>query len=298
LPVAQALPYDDVKGAVSYLLSSRDPLMTVTLHDLYSGDVSPRARFSPAVDSIEEDVTTRAVSFGRSVAIVLADPDHSWIAFVPYGRAPQGWIPGEDVAWLSETELVVRSKDGSMLRLQAGTDNMTTKRLDPADDLFQTAAGAVVRRGHTLESLDGPTRKLEVPAKSEVLAVSPDVSRAVLDAKAPVLWDGRESKPVHVYDYGKVLGASFEPSGERAALLFAEDGELTLAVVMPRGNSALKPLGKGPSCPSAPAWDGTGRWIYAATSDGVLHAVESSGGRIEAIKTHGVGCGVAWLDVA
>jgi hypothetical protein len=81
-------------------------------------------------------------------------------------------------------------------------------------------------------------------------------------------------------------------------LLMAGDDELTLAVVMPRGNAAFKPLGDGPKCLAAPAWDGTGRWIYLASADGVLHAIEASGSRIEAIKTHGVGCGLAWLDVA
>ena len=50
LPLAEPIPFEDVKGAVSYVLSSRDPLMTIALHDLYSGDVVPRARFSPPVD--------------------------------------------------------------------------------------------------------------------------------------------------------------------------------------------------------------------------------------------------------
>jgi len=49
LDAAQPLPYEDVKGAVSYLLDSRDPLMTIAMHDLYSGDVVPRARFSPEI---------------------------------------------------------------------------------------------------------------------------------------------------------------------------------------------------------------------------------------------------------
>ena len=297
LSLAEPLNLETVKGAVSYVLTSRDPLMTIAIHDLYSGDVVPRARFSPAVDTAE-DATTRAVSFGRSVAVVVSDGDHSRVAFAPHGRTPQGWVPGTDVAWVSETELVIRTKDDAIVRFGAGTDRLTTQRLDPADALFQTAAGAVVQRGRRLESVNGPKRGLDLPSKGDVLAVAPDLSRAILDAKAPVLWDGTDAKPVHAYDYGKVLGASFEPSGERAAVLMAGDDELTLAVVMPRGNAAFKPLGEGPKCTSPPAWDGTGRWIYLASADGVLHAIEASGSRIEAIKTHSVGCGLAWLDVA
>lgn len=297
LPLAEAIPFDDVKGSVSYLLTSRDPLMTIAVHDLYSGDVVPRARFSPGVDTAD-DATTRAVSFGRSVAIVVSDGDHSRVAFAPHGRIPQGWLPGDDAAWISETELLVRGHDDVLTRFEAGADRLTTTRLEPADALIQTAAGAVVERGRRLENVDGPKRRLDLPTSGEVLAVAPDLSRAILDAKAPVLWDGEVRRPVHAYDYGKVLGASFEPSGERAAVLMASDGDLTLAVVMPRGNAAFKPLGGAPTCAASPAWDGTGRWIYVATADGVLHAVEASGSRIEAIKTHGVGCGLAWLDVA
>jgi hypothetical protein len=297
LPLAEPIPFEDVKGAVSYVLTSRDPLMTIAIHDLYSGDVVPRARFSPAVDTAD-DAITRAVSFGRSVAVVVSDGDHSRVAFAPHGRTPQGWVPGTDVAWVSETELVIRTTDDAVVRFEAGTDRLTTRRLDDADELFQTAAGAVVQRGRHLESVDGPKRRIDLPAKGDVLAVAPDLSRVILDAKAPVLWDGTDAKPVHAYDYGKVLGASFEPSGERAAMLLAGDSELTLAVVMPRGNAAFKPVGDGPKCSAPPAWDGTGRWIYLASADGVLHAIESSGSRIEAIKTHGVGCGLAWLDVA
>jgi hypothetical protein len=297
LDLAEAIPFEDVKGAVSYLLTSRDRLMTIAVHDLYSGDVESRARFSPGVDTID-DALTRAVSFGRSVAIVVSDGEHSRVAFAPHGRVPQGWLPGADAAWVSESELLIRGHDDGLTRFEAGTDRFTTTRLEPADALIQTTAGAVVQRGRRLENVDGPKRRLDLPASGDVLAVAPDLSRALLDAKAPVLWDGEERKPVHAYDYGKVLGASFEPSGERAAVLMASDGDLTLAVVMPRGNAAFKPLRGGPTCAAAPAWDGTGRWIYVATSDGVLHAVEASGSRIESITTHGVGCGLAWLDVA
>jgi hypothetical protein len=297
LPLAEPIPFEDVKGAVSYVLASRDPLMTIAIHDLYSGDVVPRARFSPAADTAD-DVTTRAVAFGRSVAVVVSDGDHSRVSFAPHGRTPQGWVPGSDVAWVSETELVIRTSDDMVMRFGVGTDRLTTQRLEPADALFQTAAGAVVQRGRRLESVDGPKRRLDLPSKGDVLAVAPDLSRVILDAKAPFLWDGTDAKPIHAYDYGEVLGASFEPSGERAAVLMAGDDDLTLAVVMPRGNAAFKPLGDGPKCSAPPAWDGTGRWIYLGTADGVLHAVEASGSRIEAIDTHSVGCGLAWLDVA
>ena len=297
LPLAEPIPYEDVKGAVSYVLQSRDPLMTIAMHDLYSGDVVPRARFSPAVDTAD-DAITHAVSFGRSVAVIVSDGDHSRIAFAPHGRTPQGWIPGDEAAWLSETELVIRSDDDSLLRIEAGSDRLSTQRLGSADALFQTAAGAVVQRNRKLESLSGPKRELKLPPKGDVLAVAPDLSKAMLDAKAPAFWTGDERRPVHAYEWGKVLGASFEPSGERVAVLMSDGEELTLAIVMQRGNAAFKPLGNGPRCEAPPVWDNTGEWVYVASADGVLHAVEPSGTRNEAVKTHGVGCGLAWLDVA
>jgi hypothetical protein len=299
LPPAKPLIYDDVKGSVAYLLGTNDPLMTIAIQTLDNGTVVPRARFSPVGDiAIDEEVTTRVVSFGRSAAVVLADAEHAWVAFAPQGRAAQGWIPGGEVAWASETEILIRSDDSSLQRFQAGIDSMGTEQLEPADGLFQTSAGPVVRRGRLLETVNAPMRRLKLPAKGDVLAVSPDLSRALLDADTPVLWDGHHRKPVHAYDAGHVVGASFEPSGERAAIVLSDDGELTLAVVMPRGNAAMKPLGNARSCTTPPAWDGSGRWLYVATADGQMHAVEASGGRIEAIKTHGVGCGLAWLDIA
>jgi hypothetical protein len=96
-----------------------------------------------------------------------------------------------------------------------------------------------------------------------------------------------------------MLGASFDNSGERAAVVLRGDNEeLTLAVVDVRGHATIKPLGEGIGCEGPPAWDASGEWIYVSTGDGMLHAVQASGGRIHAVKTQGVGCGVAWIDTA
>jgi hypothetical protein len=297
LPVAEPLPFDDVKGAVAYyVLSSREPLATIAIHDLFSGEVKSRARLSPAVDP-SNHVTTQVVSFGRSVAIVVSDGGRGWVAFAPYGRAQHGWIPGTDVAWLSETELFVRQADGAVVRWTADADSMAADRVGEANELLQTPSGAVVRRGSTLETLGASRRRLEVPAKSQPLAVSPDTSRALLRMDEPALWDGNVLVPVRV-ETGRVLGASFEPSGERVAILLGDDDGLVIAIVDQRGNASLKPIGEAGECVTVPAWDAAGRWVYVATDDGTLHAVDASGGRIEAVKTGAEGCGLAWLDVA
>ena len=297
LPVAQPVPHEDVKGAVAYLLSSRDGVTSVAQHDLYSGDVTPRARFSPPFDSGDEP-DTRVVSFGRSVAMLASDGSHGLIAFAPHHLAPQGWIPGEQAAWTAENELVVLRADDALARWTASEDGLEVENIGRADELFQTASGAVVRRGRMLQTISGPTRRLELPEKdADVVAISPDVSTVVLNASGPVLWDGEERRPVHAYA-GRVIGASYERSGERVALLMAAKDELMLAVVMPRGNAALKPVGEGEVCATAPAWDETGRWIYVATADGSMRALEAGGGRTETVRTRGVGCGLAWLDIA
>jgi hypothetical protein len=301
LPVAEPLAFEDVngpviKGAVAYLLSSRDRVATVAQHHLYSGEVMPLARFSSPFDT-EEDQTSKAVSFGRSVALVVSDGSHQRIAFAPHRLAPQGWIPGEQAAWTSEHELVVRNADDRLTRWTASDGGLDVDQLGRADELFQTASGAVVRRGRVLETISGPTRRLDLPAKrAEVVAIAPDVSRVVLDADRPELWDGEERRPIHAYA-GRVIGAAYERSGERVALLMIEKDELMLAIVMPRGNAALKPIGEGKACRTAPAWDDQGRWLYVGTADGALRAIEAGGGRVETVRTHGVGCGLAWLDI-
>jgi hypothetical protein len=296
LPLAQPLPFDDVKGAVSYLITSRDQLDTIALHDLFSGDVTPRARFSSPTD-VGDHTTTSASSFGRSVAIVVSSGSRGWVAFAPHERASQGWIPGVQAAWLSETELLVRRTDGTVTRWSASSDGVDSTPAGDADEIIQTDSGAVVRRGRILETVNAPRRELALPSADHVLAVSPDTTHAVIDPARPALWDGKKKTPLRA-TAGRAIGATFEASGERAAILMVEGDELTLAVTDASGNAALKPLGGGAgACPTAPAWDKLGRWIYVATVDGVLHAIEAGGGRIESIKTHGLGCGVAWVDV-
>ncbi len=299
LPSSDELVFEDIKGSVSYLISSRDRVSTIALHDLFSGTVTPRARFSPPFQP-GDHVATRMVTFGRSVAVVVTANGRGWVAFAPYsrdGRRPShGWIPGTHAAWLSETELVIRRAGGEVTRWTVGVDSVSAKVAGDAEEIIQTQAGAILRTGQTVRTVGGPRRTLRLGSAKEVLAVSPDTTRAVVDASRPALWNGEERTPLRTS--GRAIGASFDPSGERAAVLLADDGELTLAVVDAAGGAALKPLGAGKACGTSPAWDASGRWIYVATDDGVLHAISAGGGMIESIKTNGVGCGVAWVDIA
>lgn len=295
LPLAEPLPFDKVKGAVSYVASTRDPF-TIAVHDLFSGNVTPQARFSPPVDPNNRSFT-RVVSYGRSVAVIVSDGAESFVSFAPHGRPKQGWVPGNDVAWISERELLIRSLDGTVTRWTSDVNAVSTRRVArESGELIQTPGGAVVRNGRTLESASGSKRKIVVPAGTKVVAVASDMVHAVVSEPRVGIWDGAKTIPVPEAT-GEVLGASFEASGDHAAVLLSEDGQLTLAIVDLRGEAALKPIGRATSCASAPALDAFGSWAYVSTGDGVLHAVEVHGGRIESAKMSGVGCGLAWVDI-
>jgi hypothetical protein len=303
MPAPKPIPFDGadgVKGSISYLTTSRDEITTVAMHDVFSGDVTGRANFSPPVEA-GDHVTTSVTAFGRSVAVVVTSASgQGFIALAPHRQAPQGWILGMQAAWASERELYVRHVDGTVAKWSFTTDAVRTVEAEDADELIQTSAGAVIRRGRTLETLSSPRRTIRLPpgAENHVAAVSPDLMRVLLDEKkAPTLWDGTERVPM-ANGQGSILGASFDPSSERVAIALRSPDGLMLAVVDQQGDAALKPLGSGDGCPGSPVWDGNARWIYTAGDDGTMYAVEAGGGRVESVRTQAVGCGVAWVDLA
>jgi hypothetical protein len=301
-PVVRALPSvkpipleDEIEGSLAYLYASREDLATIAQHDLFSGTVEPRARLSlPPSITPGDRVTTRAVSLGRSVALILRSDDEGYVAFSPHGRAVHAWIPGTDAAWLSESELVVRESGGTVRRFASEKDSVSSRTLGDADQLIQSPSGPVIRRGRMLESLASPRRKLDLPAEGTVLAVSPDTTRAVIGTSDPLLWDGTRETEIRSGP-GKVVGAVFDGSSEHVALVHKTDDGLTVAVSDMRGNAALKPIASKASC-ATPSWDDFGKWIYVASSDGMLHAVEAAGGGIHPVEIHSVGCGAAWID--
>jgi hypothetical protein len=297
LPSVKALAPAEVKGSVSYITTSREGLETVAFHDLFSGYVTPRAQFSSPFDRTEH-VTTQVMSFGRSVAVIATAAGKGYVAFAPHNVAPQGWVPGIQAAWSSERELLVRHVDGSIARWAFGSDSVRSSAIADADELIQTAGGPVVRRGSTIEKIGSPTRRLELPSsKSDVVAVSADMTRALLAERVPTLWDGDE-RIAMATGGGQILGAAFDQSSERVAIVLRAPDGLMLSFVDQRGEAEHRPLGNGSGCVGMPAWDGAARWVYVADGDGLLHAVEANGGRIESVKTQSAGCGVAWVDIA
>jgi hypothetical protein len=298
LPAAKPIPFDDpegVQGSISYITMSRDPLATIAMHDVFSGDVTPRARFSPPVGA-DEYVRTAVASFGRSVAVIVASDGEGFVAIAPHNRPPHGWVPGLEVAWQSERDLLVRHVDGSVARWTFGSDSVRSSPEEDADELIQTSVGAVVRRGRVLKSVASPKRKIVLPRGAEAVAVAPDMSRVLLDARVPTLWDG-EQKVAMRTGSGRTLGASFDRAGERVAVVLRSPDGLQLAIVDAKGNAQIKPLDGGDGCEGVPVWDAAGRWVYVADAEGVVHAVEAGGGRIASVRTGGVGCGVAWVDI-
>lgn len=299
LPAAEPLPLDNVKGSVSYLHSSRDSLATIAQQDLFSGDVIPRARISlPPVVEAGDSILARVVTFGRSVAVVLDVERGSYVAFSPHGDPVHAWVPGVDAAWISESELAIRDTDGVVTQWTASDEGVMQKRLGEADRLIQSPAGAVVLVERELSTTTSPARSITLPAKvntDAVAAVSADLKHVVLSGEPAVIWDGTTSTPVRAGE-GELLGASFDRAGERVAVVSRDGNSTMLSVSDLKGNAALKPLPSRNACETPPVWDGAARWIYVPTSDGMLHAAQASGGRIESIETRTLGCGIAWLD--
>lgn len=294
LPPAKPIPFDELNGqTVAYVTVSREPLVTIATHDLFSGVVEAEARFSPPVDR-DERITTRVVAFGRSVAVIVSAAGKGYVAFAPRGQAPQGWIPGIEAAWLTERELLIRHADGSVASWTFGRDGVRSGAFEDADELLQTSAGAVVRRGTVLSSVAAPARALELPRGARVLAAAPDLSRALIAGRVPTLWDGEDRVAMRTGG-GDVLGAAFDSASERAAIVLRGPDGSTLALVDPRGNAQLKPLSGNDGCIGAPVWDDGGDWVYVAGDDGVVQAVEAGGGRIGSVRTQLAGCGVAWV---
>jgi hypothetical protein len=130
-----------------------------------------------------------------------------------------------------------------------------------------------------------------------VVAIAPDTLRVLLDDRVPTLWDGKRKVQMSTGS-GKVLGAAFDPSSERVAVVLDGPDGLQLAVIDEKGDAALKPLGSGDGCTGSPVWDAAGRWVYVPGGDGTLYAVEAGGGRVESVSTQAVGCGMTWVDVA
>jgi len=295
LAPAQRLQLEYIDGSVAYVLWSSEPLATIAQHDIYSGDVEPIARFSPWASSVP--MKTQLVSFGRSVALVASDGTSSYVAFATPGAPAYGWVPGVEAAWTSEHELYVRQSDGKVTKWSTTADTTAKGPSLNAKRIFQTPAGAVAQTSRGLEPVGGGAKSLPVPSGISVLAVSPDGARAVVDRGGPALWDGRTFTPVHIDGY-QVLAASFERSGERAALTLRRDGVLSIAVVDGEGNAALKPLNVADrDCTATPAWDAGGHWLYVTPGDGLMYAIESAGGQIKRVQTKSVGCGLAWLAI-
>lgn len=303
-PVVQALPPAEgmaslgVEGRASYLLWAQggERLATLASHDLYSGEVTPLARFSPPVRGLDE--RTQVVSLDGSVALVLASADGSFVAAAPRGGAPFGWITGAEAAWESRDVLLVRSHDGTVMRWSADARDRSAIE-GTWSRLLQTPSGAaLLSEDGVVRVASGAGDPIPLPRGARVLAVSGDGRRVLADDGRPFLWDGERKLPLRVDGY-EAIAASFAPDGDGvAATLAGPDGSLALGVIDAAANVTLKPLGRasiGEECGAVPAWDAPGAWVYVATGDGSVHAVEVGGGRTENVRARLVGCGVGWL---
>lgn len=293
LPAAEALSPFDVEGSGVYLLWNNDPMVTVAVHDLYSGDVVPRARLSPPFEATQ-DVRTSIAALGGSVALVVGDEGSSYVAVAAAGRPVQAWMPGVEAAWVAPDRLLVREAGGAVSRWTFGGKRLEVEPAGRADRLFQAPAGAVLERDGRLVGASG-RGGIDLPRDAG--AVATDGRRALIERDGELaLWDGRTERPLRLQG-ARAVAASFQAYGDELAVVVRRGEELTLAVVDARGHAALKPLGARPGrCTPSVSWDRSGSWVYVAPGDRSLHAVEAAGGRVEAVRTHAVGCGLAWIS--
>ncbi len=297
LPAVAPIPFDEIEGSIAYATTSRDPLVTIAVQHVFSGDVSLRAQFSPPYEQ-GEHVTTSVTAFGRSVAVVVGAAGRGHVAVSLNNDAPQGWIQGIEAAWISERELLVRHVDSTATRWTFGTDSVESEAIDDVDALIATGAAPAIRRGEEIERIGSPRRELTLPdAEAKVAAVSPDMTYALLDERVPTLWDGTKRIEMTTGS-GEILGARFDGSSERVAIVLRGEEGLLLAIMDLDGNAQLRPLGSGSGCSGPPVWDGASDWIYVSGGNGTIHAVEAGGGRTDSVDTRSAGCGVAWVDTA
>ncbi len=296
LPAAEALSPLDVDGSVVYLLWTQEPLATLAAHTLATGDVVPRARLTPPFDPTF-DARTHLAAFERNIALVVADGDRSYVTFARAGGTPHGWLPGVEAAWASPDELLIRQTDGTVVEWSSRPGSLQERRWGHAERLYQTHRGAVVEQAGRLVPSRGNANDLILPPLGEgELVIATDGARALIGGRETMLWDGKTSVRVRAEGF-RTVSAAFENGGDRVGAVLRRGDELTLAVIDTRGNAALKPLdARAGACGPAISWDRAGRWIYVAPGDGVLYAVEAAGGRVQAVRTHGVGCGLAWVS--
>lgn len=297
LPKVDSLATIDVEGWAAYLLWNARGDITVAAHDLYAGDLTPRTTFGSPHS--ERDDRTQMNVLGRNLALVLGAEESSFVAVVPDKGAPFGWIPGTDAVWVSSSTFLVRSADGRVARWSTDRSTPVRKIDGRYDEIFQTSAGAVLKSGVMLTSFteEGLDETIVVPTGAHVLAVAPDLSRAIVVVDDQVsLWDGHEGIPLRMDGY-EPLSASFSGSEGRSGIVVRrENGDLAVAVVDPAGGVALKPVPAGvQDCVPTLAWDGRGKWAYVAPGNGSLYAVDSTAGRVESVRTRLVGCGIAWF---
>lgn len=292
LPAAEGLTISDVEGSAVYMLWTNEPLATVALQDLYSGDVVPRARLSPPFEP-SDDAATSVAAYEGSIAVMLSDGESSFVAMAPDGKTTHAWVPGLEAAWTSPDELLVRESDDTVTAWSARSGSLRAREWGSAERLFQTPHGAFALSAGRLMSGDGED-VLEIPPGAEVLATDGD--RALIDDGEVSLWDGTAPTTIDVDDY-RAVAASFEPNGDRVAVVLGRGDSLTLGISDARGNVALKPIrASAGGCRPAVSWDAARRWLYVGAGDGELHAVETGGARISSVRTKAVGCGLAWIS--
>lgn len=296
LPSVDPLSRFDVDGSATYMIwSPGEHAATIVSHQLATGGLSARTGASAPAEDVKH---TKVSALGSSVALVLSGDDGSFVLASPRRGAPLGWIPGAEAAWESQDVLLVRTDDGRLLRWSPDKSAVFDEVGDGYQRLMQTPSGVVAQTdGHIeVRSSVGSRRTIAVPDGSDLLATSPDGLRALIDDGRPKLWDGTTVTAIRAQAY-EAMGGSFSTAGDRAAIaLRSEDGRVAVGVVDAKGNIAIKPVPThaGP-CDSAPVWDARGQWVYISPGDGSIYAVEASGGRVEPLLVHSVGCGLAWF---
>jgi hypothetical protein len=257
--------------------------------------------------SARERATVRGAR--GSVAIVLADQEgRSAVAAFPADREPVFWLPGDEAAWESPDSLLVREQT-SVTRWRLKPSLRSEKIEGTWTAVHQTAAGAVLETrteeaGLFVPTEDGARRVNRLPNDADVISVSNDGKLALIAMNDKIaVWDGDKASPAEIEDVYEPRSAGFTADGARIALVLREKGAAgrssaqLLAVLGSSGQKLmLHPLPAATAsedCASAPVWDDSGRWVFAAPGDGSIQAVEV-GGASRVADARATGCGIAW----
>lgn len=234
------------------------------------------------------------VSLSGSTAVL----NSSSVMAVPSNGPVFGWLAGDEAAWESKDQLLIRNSD----EIEGWPMSDRTPAPIPGEwtRIHQTPSGAALETGDALylSTRSGPRQTIALAGNSHVLAVSSDADVAfVLAVGRAGFWDGTTFTPA---DLGPLVpeAAAFSPDGDSVAVTLRGGREIKIAAVDRTGSAVmLKSIGKiNDPCPAVPVWSPMQDWVYIAPGDGSLYGFEAGGGSTIKVAVNNLGCALSWAN--